>query len=159
MANYKNSKIESTTTKRTVPSSLAGTGTFATSGTTITGSGTSFTTELKPGAWIPSLTQNELRQVASIKNDTTAYLINGFSVDIAAGTALTYISKEDAEVSEISILIPAGNAAGVVDGVAFPAGIPLTFSKADKDRTGKGDFVDPIIVDGSSTTMLISTLK
>jgi len=63
------------------------TGTFSTSGTTITGAGTQFLSELSQGDLIRSHL-GEYREVASVSSNTTAELYESFSVNVPSGTQL-----------------------------------------------------------------------
>ena len=59
---------------------------------------------------------------------------------------------------EITVTIPAGAAAGTIDGVSWPAEVPYKASKINQGMTstGIGSFVDPIVVNGTGTTMLVT---
>jgi hypothetical protein len=63
------------------------TGTFSTSGITITGSGTQFLSELSQGDLIRSHI-GEYREIANVISDTSAELYESFSVNVPAGTQL-----------------------------------------------------------------------
>lgn len=69
------------------PDATAGTGTISTTGTTLTGSGTSFSDELQEGSIITA--DNEDVIVSSITDDTNATLIAGPSSDFS-GDSFTY---------------------------------------------------------------------
>lgn len=66
---------------------LTGTVTCATNSTTITGSGTSFTTELNVGTWIGNTTGVTVGIVDSIANNTSLTLTANANVAIAGATA------------------------------------------------------------------------
>lgn len=68
---------ETITTRPTV----AGTGTISTSGRTVTGSGTSFTTELNARYWITAA--GESRQIITMQSDTAATISSAFSSDLS----------------------------------------------------------------------------
>jgi hypothetical protein len=157
MANIKNTFFDSITDKRSIPYNSTGTGTIETIGNNLRGAGTLFKTELKVGSWIVSLTQDEVRKVISIESDTAATLQAGFTVDIAAASALVYCPPS--RYVEISVVIPPGLAAGEIDGKALPAGVPVGWGKGSRERSATRDLVDPIIVDAADTTMLIQTLE
>lgn len=66
---------------------LTGTVTCATNSNTITGSGTSFTTQLNVGAWIGNTSGNTVGIVDSIANNTSLTLTANASVAISGATA------------------------------------------------------------------------
>ena len=66
---------------------LTGTVTCATNSPTVTGSGTSFSTELAIGSWIGNTTGANVGIVASIANNTSLTLTANAVVAISAGTA------------------------------------------------------------------------
>ena len=68
------------------------TGTITSSGTTVTGSGTLFLSELFSGAFIAG-TANEYREVLSIASDTSLTLSAAFSVDIAVAQSYTRLQS------------------------------------------------------------------
>ncbi len=152
--NYKNTNYFLVTGKQTLPVQVNGTGTIVTDGTTVIGTGTLFTSEMQKGSWLVDLSTNEIRKVINVTNDTLAYIDYPFTVDLA-GIAAQYIPIKDLGVVTISVDVPAGSAtAGEIDGVSFPAGNTITFSKDSRDHSGRRDLIDPIIVNGSGTTML-----
>lgn len=61
---------------------VTGTGLIVSSGTTVTGTGTSFTTELEPGYVLYSIVLKEYREIASIESDTSLTLVVAFSSDV-----------------------------------------------------------------------------
>lgn len=67
---------------------LSGTG--STSGTTITGSGTAFTTEIDFPAYLQSGSQ--YRQISYVNSNTSAVLTSAFSSNIAAGSTLKVVA-------------------------------------------------------------------
>lgn len=66
---------------------LTGTVTCATNSNVVTGSGTSFTTQLNIGAWIGNTTGNTVGIVQSIANNTSLVLTANAAVAIAGATA------------------------------------------------------------------------
>jgi hypothetical protein len=68
------------------------TGTITSSGTSVTGSGTLFQSELYVGAFIAGST-NEYREVLSIAGDTSLTLVSAFSVDIASAQSYTRLAS------------------------------------------------------------------
>lgn len=66
---------------------LTGTVTCATNSKVVTGSGTSFTTELNVGAWIGNTSGNSVGIVQSIANNTSLTLVSNASLAINAANA------------------------------------------------------------------------
>ena len=154
MANTKNTHIQSVTVKQTIPDNSAGTGTIATVGVFVVGSGTSFLSELEPGGWIVDLSQDEMHRIVQVMDDTSALIDAAFTVDITAGTALDKIPNK--YVKEISTSCPDPYE---VDGVSCPANTFLTWTKSSNRSTGGNDWVDPIIIDPLLSTVIAITLK
>lgn len=155
MANFKNSNYFTVTGKQTVPANANGTGTIETVGKAVKGTGTLFTTEMPVGSWLVDESQDEIRIVTSVTSDTLAYVSNPFTTDIPALTTPSIIAAKDAKAVSIAVAIPAGLAAGEIDGVAFAGGSSIAFSKDSRDHSASRDLVDPLIVDGTGTTMQI----
>lgn len=153
--NYKNTKYFIVTGKQTVPANANGTGTIETVGKAVKGTGTAFTTEMPVGSWLVDESQDEIRKVISVTSDTLAYLDAPFTSDIAALTTPSIIEAKDTKAVSIAVAIPAGLAAGEIDGVAFAAGSSISFSKDSRDHSASRDLVDPLIVDGTGTTMQV----
>lgn len=158
MANFKNTIYEYTTTKRTVPLSGTKTGTCITEGTIVTGTGTSFLSEMPAGSWLVDLSANEIRKVIRVDSDTSAVLQQAFTVDLASA-APDVILASDLNIVTISLSIPTGGANGEIDGVTFPVGQSITFSKDGRSTSSTRDFIDPLIVDATGTTMMILISK
>lgn len=76
------------------------TGTITSSGTSVTGSGTLFLSELFAGAFIAGTT-NEYREVLTIASDTALTLSAAFSVDIGAGQSYTRLQSLSERVDGI----------------------------------------------------------
>jgi hypothetical protein len=72
-------------------SDSTGTGTISSSGTAVTGTGTSFTTELAAKNVIYEATLKEYREVLSVTDDTHCTLVSGFSSNVS-GKAFKYNS-------------------------------------------------------------------
>jgi hypothetical protein len=152
MANYKNTVYNLITDKRTIPYNAAGTGTIETAGNWVIGTGTLFTTEMPRGSWLVDESQNEIRYVESVESDTKAYISQPFSIDITAGATPSIIHAKDTNVVSIALSCPSGASADpTVDGVTFPKGNTVSFSKDSREKSGKRDLVDPIILDASAT--------
>ena len=158
MANFKNSNYYRITAKQTLPASANGTGTISTLGQSVIGVGTAFKSEMPVGSWLTSLTANEIRKVVSVSSDTEALLSDAFTVDIAALTAPNIIHGRDCNVKAISVAIKAGLADGEIDGLALANGTGHTWSKDGNSMKANGDYVDPIIVNGTGTVIQSSTL-
>ncbi len=157
MANFKNSLYYLVTGKQTVPANANGTGTIVTVGTAVEGTGTLFTTEMPVGSWLVDMTQYEIRKVIRVDSDTRAYVSNAFTSDIST-VAPAIIPAAKAHPTAIAVSVPAGLTAGKIDNVAFAPGSAISFSKDSRDHSAARDIIDPIIVDGTSTTMQILIL-
>lgn len=152
MANYKNTVYNLITDKRTLPYNSAGTGTISTAGAFVVGVGTLFTTEMPRGSWLVDESQNEVRYVLSVDSDTKAILSQAFTVNLAALTTPSIIHAKDTNVVSIALSCPStASADPTIDGVSFPKGNTVSFSKDSRDNSGKRDMVDPIILDASAT--------
>lgn len=161
IVNYKNTIYKYIdNAKTTIPESITGTGTIQTIGTRVIGTGTAFKSEIQKGSWIVDLTQDEIREVDSVESDTVAYIRQAFSSDLAALTALDKISSVDTMVVAISAQVPSSAATDAeIDGEVFPKGTSITFSKGDRDGNKSKDFIDPIILDATGTTVQILIMK
>ena len=136
-------------TIQTLPYYNSGTGTYATFGKGIEGTSTKFLTELAGGSWLFDGT--EVRRVEKVVTDTLAYLEDGFSTDIVAGSTPLIIDAKEAQMKSVSVAVPLGQPSATVDGFELLAGRPETMSKLGNNRYGRQDFVNPIIVNGNST--------
>jgi hypothetical protein len=146
------------TTKETVPVSTAGTGTITTSGTVktqIQGSGTVFTTQLQLGGWIYIAAQSQVRRIVDIASDTSLTIDQAFTVDLAA-SAFRFILRTD-NVRELAISVTGGPA--LINGASIPVGITYNPSKANLLLNNKFGFVDPVVLDATGSTCVVSTLK
>jgi hypothetical protein len=144
---------ETITDKRSIPFNSSGTGTIATHGIAIVGTGTQFTTELRVGSYLVDLSQWEARRVYRVDSDTIAFLEKPFTLDIAALTVPEIVAQHQVKVKEISIST-AGTA--LVNNASFTGS--LTLSKASDSRSSRSDLIAPIIVDASGTQMQVSVL-
>lgn len=154
MANYKNTLYYLVTAKQTVPANITKTGTAVTTGTAVQGTGTLFKTEMPVGSWLVDMSQYEIRRVIRVESDTLAYLDVAFSSNVSSA-APAIIPADKAKPVTISVSVPASGSDGAVDNVALAAGTGLTFSKDSRDHSAARDIVDPIIVNGTGTTMQI----
>jgi hypothetical protein len=157
MSNQKNTFYDVVTDKRTVPYNSTKTGTITTLAKDVVGVGTLFTTELKAGDWIYVAAQNELRQITGVFDDTSLEITHGFTVELAAAPIIV---TPKSDLVEISAVIPTGSAPGEIDGKVLYAGLGMSWGKASRERShAPTDFVDPIIINGTGTTIVLLTLK
>lgn len=159
MANHKNSTVQLVTvgTKKTIPDDIQPAGqTMSTTDIFVVGVGTSFTTQLAPGAWIVNLTANEIRKVDQVIDNNNAVLTEPFTVNIVAGTQYDYIPLYF--IKEISCV---GDKAGAyeIDGVTMFAGTSISWGKNSNMRTALQDFIDPIIVNATAAAVIVETLR
>lgn len=154
MINFKNTLFYLVTGAQTVPAHIAGTGTIVTLGTAVQGTGTKFKAEMAVGSWLVSQSANEIRKIKSVESDTLAYMEQALSVDLGSSTP-AIIPADKAKPVTISVSVPSGLTDGVVDGAALKNGTGLTFSKDSRDHSAARDVVDPLIVDGSSTSIQV----
>lgn len=154
MSNSKNSQYYLVTTHTVVPAPTTKTGTIQTVGIHVLGTGTFFLAEIKNGDWIVDITNDECRYVTTRRDDTYLAIDSPFTSDFAPGTTLQVVRSRAKEISVAN----EGAAAGTVDGSAFEADSILTFSKAAKNPDGN-DFIDPIFVDGTGTSIAVLITK
>lgn len=150
----KNSNFYLLGAKDTVPASTTETGTIDTNGINVIGTGTLFKSELKTGAWLVSLAQDEVRKIMNIRDDGFMTIDSPFTADLAALTALVVCRSRAKLVSITNV----GGAPGAVDGVSIEIGETVSFPKSSKNPDGK-DFIDPLIVEPSGTTIKVLILK
>ncbi len=155
MTNFKTTIYKLITDKRTIPFNSNGTGTIETKGSAVFGTGTAFKTEMPAGSWLVVENDDELRYVERVDSDTKAFLSQGFTSDISAGATPSIIPRKDVNVVAISIQILSGLEDGEVDGEVFPNGSSMTFTKESRDKSGKRDVIQPIIVDATGTEMQV----
>ena len=134
-----------------VPRSLDGTGTItAGAGNKIvTGSGTSFTTELQGGGWLVDLTNEEVRQIEFVNSDTEVQLYSGFT-NALAGADLDYIPRSDAKVQFMEIT-PAASIA--INGNTWGDSV-YTDGQINTKGIGRA-FCRPVVVNADATTALV----
>lgn len=160
MANQKNTNTYAVTSKVTVPASANGTGTIVTDGKAIKGTGTKFKTlsELRRGCFIVSIGADEMREVKEVESDTFARLGEAFLVDLTSAAPLI-IDSTDLNIKAISVGIISGLTDGEIDGKVFVNNTSYTFEKNGNNRRGDRDYIDPIIIDGTSTSIDVIILK
>lgn len=154
----KNTIYYRVTDKQTVPASATGTGTVDTQGVMVTGTGTLFQTEMPAGSWLVDFATDQIAKVKKVYSNTSAELLTGFTVDLS-GAAAEIIHNNEASVCTISVAIKSGDGDGEIDGVVFDNGDTLTFSKDSRDNSSARDLVDPIIIDGTSTSIKVLIQK
>jgi len=147
--------------KQSVPLSAAITGTIATQGLYIVGVGTKFRTqdELQRGCWLVDLSQDTLRRVDMVIDDTHAVLAKAFPVDIVAGTTPDVIANSQLDVKQISYSIDSALTDGEIDGVPLIAGNAETFGKTGNSVRDVFGFVDPVIADATGTVITVNILR
>jgi len=153
--NTGNSDLFLVTTKRTVPASTSPSGTLSSNNTELYGAGTSFLSVIRPGDWIVDLTNNEKRAVVSVQSDTLAQIESAFTTPLS-GT--TFIAVAGSRLVEIAFL-NAGGGIAQINGVNIPANAYGSWGKNSRSQTEGGRYIDPIIVDGSTSNVLMETLK
>ena len=158
--NYKNTKFYLITGKQTVPASITATGTFVTSGITVTGTGTKFLSEMMAGSWIFSADQDEIRKVVRVDSDLVAYVDKPFSSNVTS-TALLIIPESDTHIVTMTLIATAGSP--TIDGLSYGGpgvGIPvITLTKEGRSTSSTRDFIDPVIVDATDGGMSVITLS
>lgn len=140
--------------KRSIPFNSNGTGTIATHGIAIVGTGTLFTTEMRAGSYLVDLASNEVRRVYRVDSDTLAFLEVAFTVDIVAGATPEIIANHQCKVKEVE-LVTAG--ACFIDGAAFTG--TKKIDKLGNEKSGRPDLIEPFIVDASATTMSVTIVN
>jgi len=149
-----NANLYQLTSKDTVPASTTGTGTIEVIGTEVIGTGTKFKTELKENDFIVDFTQDEIRRVVRISDDTNAYLDLPFTINISAGTTPKYVQQS--RFTEVSWR-NAGAAQAGVNGTLVQPGDAGSIRKTSKNQSDHAAFVDPTILDGATSKFLIQT--
>lgn len=142
------------TTKDTVPQSDAKTGTFTTSGKVVTGSGTSFLTEVKIGDWLVNLAGDEVAEVIKVNSDTQLEIKFKFSSDVAAATAVRIVDSRIAKVMYMEL----SNDGGVdttIDGETFLADKATSFGQPNV-RGERHGLVVPKVVDGATSNVTVN---
>jgi len=107
---------------------VAGSGTVSSAGTTVTGGGTTFTTQLKVGDSI--IASGQTRVVATITNNTSLTTNSSFSPVLPGGTAFTYQraigSFNDGAVDQFRIFASGQVGLNTIPGSATKLGINTT---------------------------------
>lgn len=136
-----------------VPADISKAGTLDSVDVKVTGTGTAFKSDgrIREGDWIYDPAQAELRKIKRIIDDENLVLEDAFTSDLS-GVAfrLTYQSR----AKEISVT-NVGLANATIDGGVFEAGISKSITKGSTTLTSQNSFVDPIVVDASSTVISV----
>lgn len=144
------------TTLTTIPAPIALTGQITSEGKVVTGAGTDFLNEIEEGDFIFDSSQSEIRKVASISTRLEVlHLTEAFSADISSPINLVGVPKSNIE--ELS-LENDGIGIGKINGVDFPVDQIITWKKNSRFK-GQHGFIDPKVVDGTGTSINVSTLK
>lgn len=157
MANFKNNSSEVISTIRTVPQNVTKTGTIQTVGTQVVGTGTLFGTEVKVNDWIYVAAQIEIRKIIKITDATTAIIDFPFTIDLAPASALVVVPTPT-NIVEIAY-VNTGAVSGSIDGITVAPNEYGGWGKNSRERESNRDFIDPIIVNGTGTTIKVLTLK
>lgn len=105
------------------------------------------------GDWIYDPGQGEVRRIKNADDRTKVIeLEEAFTADIAI--AINFQVIRDSIIKELSI-VNTGIAAGVLDGQPFARGEEFTAVIRDKNKRG----VDPIVVDGTGTTLKVQRIR
>lgn len=135
-------------TDDTAPASTEGTGTYASSGTRVTGTTTTFTTEVSEGDYLVSDTEKTVRKIKKVLSDTVLVLEEAFPSNVSAGETFKYIKRIDAKVVNLSV--GAGTSGTSVDGQALAAGDSVNLEVSQEDKFSGKNFVTPVYVEGST---------
>lgn len=143
------------TTKTTVPEYTTKSGTYTTSGKNVTGVGTSFKSQVRPGDWIADITNfDELRKVVSVTDDTHLTIDSPFQGDILVATTVKTIRSRAKLIS----ITNTGGSDATIDGNPLIPGETASFPKSNKNPNGS-DFIDPFIVVPGATTLHVLIQK
>jgi len=117
-----------------------------------TGTGTLFHSQMRKGSWLVDIANDEIRVVDNVASDTEATLSNAFSSDLSSA-APSIIANTDLNIKTISVGIESGLSDGEIDGIVFGNGKTYVFTKSGDGKDGFKSFIDPIIIDGTGTTI------
>lgn len=137
-----------------VPEEETLTGTISSDITTVVGTGTDFQGEgVREGDFIWDPSQPEIRKITGVSYDSQVLNIDSpFTVDLS-GAPLLVVKK--AQLKRLSIKND-GGAPALVDGNLFTDSSFATFD-TDSANNGADQHIDPVVIDGSGTS--ISILK
>lgn len=134
----------------TLPLSSAATGTMSSDNTTkwVFGVGTLFESEFVDGDWIFDTTNNQLARIDRVISDTEIYLKDAFDTNVPVAIPFKKVAQSRArEISVTNI----GGSDTTIDGATFKAGQNKSWQETMMYRGAQRDFVDPLIVDGSTS--------
>lgn len=145
-------------TKDTVPASAAVTGTIETVGRKVIGTNTLFTTEYQVNDWLYVAAQSAVRKVVSINSNTEMTLDVAFGSDVAAGGTPKRVPYQTCRFMKIH---NSGGGTATIDGQNLITTTIAEFSKvgAFGSSTALKDFIDPIVLDGTSSTCQVTIVK
>jgi hypothetical protein len=151
----KNKNIAPITSLKTIPEGVSKPGTITSVGTVVTGTSTDFKS-IHPGFWIYDAAQAEVRRVESVSYSQQVLSIDEpFSADLSA-VALVVIPTP--EITSLSLFIKPGLSDGLVDGNTLPAGLKM-FVGSDDGPKGVSMPIDPLVVDGTGTSITVFEVK
>lgn len=136
----------------TLPRSLTGTGTITTNLKWATGVGTKFMTELPADSWIFNGTDQIVRVVRPI-SDTVVQLDSAFTVELSSVANYKYCNDQECQMKTVTFAVPLGSTDGTFDGAPLRAGRSEGYSTSGNHRTSSADFVNPVILDATSTVI------
>lgn len=126
--------------KGTIPGYETQSGTFSTNGRTLTGSSSSFLSELLPGDYLYSTTLHEIRRVQDVSRDNAGYLRQAFSSNVSGDNVnrvrprYRVVSFEDVGSSP-AIIQGDTLAAGTYDSINSNYGVePITYDASGADQ-------------------------
>lgn len=152
--NTGNSDLVLVTTKRVFPQETTNAGTVSSADIEFYGVGTAFLSTIKEGDWVFDMANNEKRRIVSVQSDILAKLELAFSTPLAAAA---YVSCPGSRFVEIAVA--STGAGSLINGVAIPANLTISWGKTSRSETERGRYIDPIIVDGTTGNVLVETLR
>ncbi len=153
---YRNTYGPPITSLTTVPSPVAKTGTLTSSGTVVKGTGTDFKGEdVREGDFIWDAAQGEIRKIVSSSYSSQLLEIDTpFTADLAAVALVIVKAGKILSVSFAN----SGAANGLIDGNAIIPFQTMTMKRDVSNRKGD-EHIDPVIVDGTGTTIEVLNIK
>jgi hypothetical protein len=149
-----------TNAKSLVPFTTNGTGTIATTGKIVTGTGTLFLTEMPVGSilWNGA---GEYRTVKQVSGNLKAVLDHPFTADIGAGATPHILKPQDNNAIEIDVIFSVlGGTITTTEDAAIPNNMPVGLSKSNRQISSSIDFVSPLIVDATGgATAIINLMR
>lgn len=152
---FKNIYDTPITTLQVVPAeeTLTGTIDVAAASTVVQGTGTDFWHEASAGdfLWVG----NELREIMSISISFQVLNINAPLTAPAVAAAFEVVKQ--AQLKTLAIINNGGTDA-VVDGNPLPPNKSANFNR-DSSNIGGDEYIDPVIIDGTGTTVAVLKIK